>query len=375
MALFAQLLEPQGFLQALRSLALGAVAQLQGTATPEEREFVRRELEALERELAGGPALLDDAELGRCEDSVAAVAGQLVAAVRAGSAHAAREQELFVHRCERYELERQLLGLARRVRGPSLLDGRPALLDQQAQQHRPRRRQMAQFCQRLNLLLGAGLLCLLGHAGLTERDPALLLGRWASPTAAVHRCMQEAVAQCAAYFQGQAQEELAAALAQAPLPRPAEVAARLLQRLEKNYEWLRWAVMVWAGEPQGAGEVLARGNYIAECAAGGLCVVACYSESPTPLDKGRARQLIGELEWKLPNPPPEVYASLEAEPGQARGYLARRMLHKLAEGLGPGVTVHVVPGPLEMSSNFPPAACLRHEYRHRLAHGTVCLFG
>ncbi|CAM2095328.1 unnamed protein product [Caretta caretta] len=183
------------------------------------------------------------------------------------------------------------------------------------------------------------------RAGLTGRDGALLLARWAGRVGALHQRMKEAVAQCAAYFQGQEQEDLAGGLAPAPRPGPAEVAARVLKKLEKNFDWLRWAV------------------------------VACYSESPSSLDKGRTHQLIGELEWKLPNPPPEVYASLEAEPAQARGYLAQRMLQKLGEGLGPSVTVHVVPGKLEMRSNFPPAACLLHEYRHRLASGTVCIFG
>ncbi|XP_053878845.1 uncharacterized protein LOC128834252 [Malaclemys terrapin pileata] len=386
MALFGQLLEPHGYLQSLRSLVLGVVAQLQGTATPEELEFVRRELELLDRELAGGPGLLDDAEVGRYEDCVAAVYGQLGAAVRAGSAHAPREKELFLQSCAQYELERQLLGLCRRAQGVSVLTGRPALLEQAVQAHRPRRWQMAQFCQKLNLVVGAGLLCLLCEAGLTGRDGTLLLGRWAGRMGALHQRMKEAVGRCAAYFQGQAQEDLAGILAQVPLPGPAEVAAKVLTKLEKNYDWLRWAVMAWGGEPQpgpdgepqpgpDGDQVLAQGNYITGQAACGLKVVACYSESPSSLDKGRTHQLIGDLEWKLPNPPPEVYASLEAEPARARGYLAQRMLQKLGEGLGPGVTVHVVPGKLEMRSNFPPAACLLHEYRHRLASGTVCIFG
>ncbi|XP_038224846.1 uncharacterized protein LOC119841454 [Dermochelys coriacea] len=378
MALFGQLLEPHGYLQSLRSLVLGVVAQLQGTATPEELEFVQRELELLDRELAGGPGLLDDAEVGRCEDSVAAVYGQLGAAVRAGAAHAPREKELFLQSCAQHELERQLLGLCRRVQGVSVLAGRPALLEQAVQAHRPRRWQMARFCQQLGLVVGAGLLCLLTQAGLTGRDGALLLGRWAGRMGALHQRMKEAMAQCRAYFPGQAQDDLAGVLAQAPLPGPAEVAARVLKKLEKNYDWLRWAVMAWGGEPQpgpDGDQVLAQGNYITSQAACGLQVVACYSESPSSLDKGRTHQLIGELEWKLPNPPPEVYASLEAEPAQARGYLAQRMLQKLGEGLGPGVTIHVVPGKLEMRSNFPPATCLLHEYRHRLASGTVCIFG
>ncbi|XP_053163973.1 uncharacterized protein LOC128350186 [Hemicordylus capensis] len=374
MALFSQCLEPVGFLQSLRSLALGVVSHLQGSATPEELTFVRRELELLERELAGGPGLLEDGGLGTCEDCVAAAFGQLCLAMRAGAPHAPQEAELFLQCCSREKLERRLLGLWRRVQGNGVVALQRPLLEQAVQLHQPRRPEMARLCQKLNAVLGAGLLCLLSEAGLRQRDPVLLLGLWDERVSALHKRAQEALAQCAGYFRQQAQQDVEQALAEAPAPpAPAELAATLLRKLEQNYDWLRWAVMAWQG---GGQEVLAQGHFVASQApAAGLHVVACYGESPSALDRARTHQLIGELEWKLPNPPPEVYASLEAEPARASDYLARRMLQKLSEGLGPGLTILVVPGKLEMRSSFPPAASLLHEYRHRLASGTVCLFG
>ncbi|XP_062830428.1 uncharacterized protein LOC134297297 [Anolis carolinensis] len=398
MALLSQGLEPVGFLQALRSLALGAVAHLQGSASAEELAFVRRELELLERELAAGPGLLEDGGLAVLEDCVAASFAHLCLAVRAGgSPHAARETDLFLQGCVGDKLERRLLGLWRRVQGCSVVALQRPLLAQVVEQHRPRRPDAARLCRKLMAVLGAGLLALLCEAGLTRRDPALLLGVWGERVAAVHSRTKEALALCAGYFRPQAQEDLQQALilhqqkkAKAS-PDLAELAAGLLRKLEQNYDWLSWAVMAWKEEEveeeeeeggeegeegPAKGSVLAQGDFVAGRAPeAGLRAVACFRESPSALDRACIHRLVGDLEWKLPNPPPEVYARLEARPALARGYLARRMLRKLAEGLGPSVTVLVVPGPLEMRSNFPAAASLRHEYRHRMASGTVCLFG
>ncbi|XP_063162147.1 uncharacterized protein LOC134499375 [Candoia aspera] len=380
MALFSQCLEPVGFLQSLRSLALGAVSHLQGSATAEELAFVRRELELLERELAAGPGLLEDGGLGACEDCVAAAFGQLCLAVRTAPPHAPLETELFLQACSRDKLERRLLGLWRRLQGNAVMALQRPLLEQAVQRHRPRRPQMARFCQKLNAVLGAGLLCLLSQAGLIKRDPALLLGVWDPRVAALHTRMKEALGQCTGYFREQAQEDVDQAVSQAAPPDLPELAASVLRKLEQSYDWLCWAVMAWQAEGEGeagAGsqEVLAQGCFVTARSTTGLHLVACYQESPSALDRARTNQLIGELEWKLPNPPPEVYASLEAEPARASGYLARRMLQKLGEGLGPGVTLLVVPGKLEMKSSFPLAASLLHEYHHRLASGTVCIFG
>lgn len=55
--------------------------------------------------------------------------------------------------------------------------------------------------------------------------------------------------------------------------------------------------------------------------------------------------------------------------------MASRMLKKLQEGLGSAVAVHVVPGKMEMKCNFPQASYYLYEYKHRLASGTLCVFG
>lgn len=81
------------------------------------------------------------------------------------------------------------------------------------------------------------------------------------------------------------------------------------------------------------------------------------------------------LEWKILNRLPEVFASIEEEPDRARCYLASRILRQLQEVLGPGTSVHVVLGRMEMKCNFPPASFYLHENKHRLASGTVCVFG
>uniref|UniRef100_A0ACB8FFY3 Uncharacterized protein n=1 Tax=Sphaerodactylus townsendi TaxID=933632 RepID=A0ACB8FFY3_9SAUR len=365
-ALFSRCLEPVGFLQSVHSLGLGLVAQLQGSATPEERAFVSRQLELLEQELAEGPGLLEDGELGACEDCVAGVFAQLCLAAWAGPPHAPREAELFLLAVARDRLERRLLGLWRRVQGNAVVALQRPLLAQAVERHRPRRPHMARLCHKLNAVLGAGLVCLLCEAGLTQRSPAALLKVWDARVGALHLRAQEALQLCARYFREQAQQDLEQALAAEAPPEPAELAAGLLRTLERDYDWLRWAVLAWQGDGEGR-EVLAQGSFVAGRAPSGLRAVACYAESPSALDKARTRQLIGDVEWKLPNPPPEVYASLEAEPARASGYLAGRMLQKLAEGLGPGVTVLVVPGKLAVKSGFPPAASLLHEYRHRLA--------
>ncbi|CAB1328850.1 unnamed protein product [Coregonus sp. 'balchen'] len=104
-------------------------------------------------------------------------------------------------------------------------------------------------------------------------------------------------------------------------------------------------------------------------------VVACYRDTPTSLDKSRIHQLIVDLEWKIPNPPPEVYVSIEEDPGKARCYMASRMLKKLQERLGSAVDVHVVPDKMEIKCNFPQASYYLYEYKHRLASCTVCGFG
>lgn len=194
------------------------------------------------------------------------------------------------------------------------------------------------------------------------------------------------------YFLEQAEHDVRQQLQVAVRDRapPEEAAECIMKTLEKNYDWLRWAVMLHPAvgamedevdeEPSAADEgepaEQQANNFLSVASeAPTPHVMACYRDTPTSLDKSRIHQLIVDLEWKIPNPPPEIYAAIEEDPGRARRYLASRMLRKLQEGLGPGVAVHVVPGRMEMKCNFPPASYYLYEYKHRLASGTVCVFG
>lgn len=190
---------------------------------------------------------------------------------------------------------------------------------------------------------------------------------------------------CSGYFLQQAKKDVRQQLQEVMQRRsaPEEAAAGIFKTLEKNYDWLRWAVMVHPAmgpleEDGGEGrENTLQPNHFLSVSSEAPCphVVACYRDTPTSLDKSHIHQLIVDLEWKIPNPPPEVYAAIEEDPGKARRYLASRMLKKLQEGLGSAVAVHVVPGKMEMKCNFPQASYYLYEYKHRLASGTLCVFG
>ncbi|KAJ8405940.1 hypothetical protein AAFF_G00308280 [Aldrovandia affinis] len=350
MALFGKVLEPVGYMQTLRGLAQSISSYLDGSSTPDELDVVKKNLDHIDQELGGGErGLLSDTEVHQLEGDLAAVFGHLGALVRARPAYTKRETEAFLQCAQDLRLERQLTAIHARLMGVCPLTTQPTLLEELIQNHQPKRWEMRQFCEKVNFVLGAGLLCLFTQASLTGRDQALLLKTWGERMGALYRHMKATGALCAGYFLDQAPDDMRRVAGDAqrggkPL---AEQAANVLKALEKNYDWLRWAVMV----------------------------VACYRDAPTSLDKSRIHQLIVDLEWKIPNPPPEVYASLEEEPERAGHYLADRMLRKLREGLGAGVAVHVVPGHMEMRCNFPQASFYLYEYKHRLATGTLCVFG
>lgn len=215
---------------------------------------------------------------------------------------------------------------------------------------------------------------------------------WSDRVGALYRKIKNIGGRCLGYFLEQAEEDVRRELHEAVQERapPDKAAASILKTLEKNYDWLRWAVMLHPAarpaEDEGDEESLLEAggapagkranNFLTVASEVPLPhVVACYCDAPTSLDKSLIHQLIVDLEWKIPNPPPEVYASIEEDPDRARRYLASRMQRKLQEGLGPGVSVHVVPGRMEMKCNFPPASYYLYEYKHRLASGTVCVFG
>ncbi|XP_038577111.1 uncharacterized protein LOC119904483 [Micropterus salmoides] len=402
MAMFGKVLEPVGYMQTVRVLVQGICSYLGGSATAEETEVSKKNLDHIDQELGeSGHGLLDDQEVHRLEDDLAVVYYQLGTAVRAQSEFTKKETEVFLQYVQDYRLERQLTALYNRMMGVSALTDQPTLLEELILSRKPKRWELREFCVKVNFVLGTGLLCLFTQASLTGRDQALLMKTWSDRMGALYRKMKNTGGRCLGYFLEQAQEDIRQQLHEAVQNRapPEDAAASILKTLEKNYDWLRWAVMLHPAvgsmedekdeeaqeQKEEKEEKEEKEHVLAEQQPSNLLsvaseapiphVVACYRDTPTSLDKSRIHQLIVDLEWKIPNPPPEVYASIEEDPGRARRYLASRMLKKLQEGLGSGVAVHVVPGRMEMKCNFPPASYYLYEYKHRLASGTVCVFG
>lgn len=240
-------------------------------------------------------------------------------------------------------------------------------------------------------MLGTGLLCLFVQASLTGRDQTLLIKTWSDRMADLYRKMKTTGGLCSGYFREQAEEDVRKKIKEDRwcTNSPEQQAAEIIKCLEQNYDWLHWAVMVhppvgsWKEvaeegmeEPEEQGNLPSQEHFISvPSEVSNSTIVACYKDTPSSLDKARIHQLIVDLEWKIPNPPPEIYAAIEEDPGKAKLYLANRMLKKLQEGLGSGVAVYVVPGRMEMKCNFPQTSFYQYEYKHRLACGTVCVFG
>ncbi|XP_056435841.1 uncharacterized protein LOC130373401 isoform X2 [Gadus chalcogrammus] len=388
MAMFGKVLEPVGYMQTMRGLVQGISSYLGGGATQEEAALSRKNLDYIDQELgAGKQGLLLDKEVHELEGDLAVVYYQLGTAVRAEPEFTQREKEVFLQYMTDYRLERQLTALHARLMGVTVLTQQPPLLEEMVQNQRPKRWELREFCVKINFVLGTGLLCLLTQASLTGRDQALLIRTWSERMGALYRRMKTTGGRCSGYFLEQAEEDVRSQLntAQENRAAPDAAAATILDALEKNYDWLRWAVMLHPALPKGEEPLGDEDGVPAErqpkhflsVASEPPCpqVVACFKDQPTSLDKSRIHQLIVDLEWKIPNPPPDVYAAIEKDPGLAQRYLATRMLSKLQEGLGPGVAVHVVPGRMEMKCNFPTASYYLYEYKHRLATGTVCVFG
>ncbi|XP_005745344.1 uncharacterized protein LOC102208094 [Pundamilia nyererei] len=391
MAMFGKVLEPVGYMQTVRVLVQGICSYLGGSATQEETELAKKNLDHIDQELgATSYGLLKDQEVHQLENDLAVVYYQLGTAVRAQSDFTKKETEVFLQYVQDYRLERQLTALYNRLMGVSALTDQPPLLEEVILSRKPKRWELSEFCVKINFVLGTGLLCLFTQASLTGRDQALLIKSWSDRMGALYRKMKNTGGRCLGYFLEQAEEDIRQQLQEAVHNRlpPDEAAGSILKTLEKNYDWLRWAVMLHpavgpmdeeeeeGGENEGEATERQPGNLLSVASEAPIPhVVACYRDTPTTLDKSRIHQLIVDLEWKIPNPPPEVYASIEEDPGRARRYLASRMLKKLQEGLGSGVAVHVVPGRMEMKCNFPQASYYLYEYKHRLASGTVCVFG
>ncbi|CAK6968507.1 uncharacterized protein LOC121907358 [Scomber scombrus] len=402
MAMFGKVLEPVGYMQTVRVLVQGICSYLGGSATAEETELAKKNLDHIDQELgASGHGLLDDQEVHRLEDDLAVVYYQLGTAVRAQTDFTKKETEVFLQYVQDYRLERQLTALYNRLMGVSALTDQPTLLEELILNRKPKRWELREFCVKVNFVLGTGLLCLFTQASLTGRDQPLLMKTWSDRMGALYRKMKNMGCRCLGYFLEQAEEDVRQQLNEAVQNRqpPEEAASGILKTLEKNYDWLRWAVMLHPApgpmedekdegtqdekdekdekeEKEGNPDEQQRNNFLSVTSEAPIPhVMVCYRDTPTSLDKSRIHQLIQDLEWKIPNPPPEVYAAIEEDPGRARRYLASRMLLKLQEGLGSAVAVHVVPGRMEMRCNFPPASYYLYEYKHRLASGTVCIFG
>ncbi|XP_051782152.1 uncharacterized protein LOC114650736 [Erpetoichthys calabaricus] len=386
MALFGKVLEPVGYMQTMRALVLGICSFLDGSAKVDEIDFVKKNLDLIDRELGTGQGLLKDAEVHSFEDDVVVVYYQLGAVIRAEREHTKTETEVFLRYVSEYRLERQLTALYNRLMGVSVLTNQPTLLDNIVRDYQPKRWEMREFCEKVNFVLGTGLLCLFTQASLTGRDQALLIKTWSEKMGALYKKMKAVSCQCAGYFQEQAKADVSRLL-QVGKKRETlweEQASTILKTLEKNYDWLRWAVMIHKESrkveeekqnEQPDVEKSTSKNFICVGDSSGEQVVVCYRDTPSSLDKSRIHQLIVDLEWKIPNPPPDVYATIEADPMYARSYLASRMQQKLEEGLGENVLVHVVPDKMEVKCNFPQASFFQYEYKHRLASGTVCVFG
>ncbi|XP_034042684.1 uncharacterized protein LOC117524986 [Thalassophryne amazonica] len=396
MAMFGKVLEPVGYMQTVRVLVQGICSYLGGNATADESELAKKNLDHIDQELgASGHGLLDDGTVKSLEDDLNVVYYQLGTAVRAQSQFTKKETEVFLQYVQEYRLERQLMALYNRLMGVSALTNHPTLLEELILSQKPKRWELKEFCVKINFVLGTGLLCLFTQAFLTGRDQTLLMKTWSDRMGALYRKMKNTGGRCLGYFLEQAEGDVRQQLSEAVHNRlaPDEAAVSILKSLEKNYDWLRWAVMLHPAvgpledmkdedvQEENESDQAVQGeqppnNFLNIASEPPIPhVVACYRDVPTSLDKSRIHQLIVDLEWKIPNPPPEVYAAIEEDPGRARRYLASRMLKKLQEGLGEGVAVYVVPGRMEMKCNFPPASYFLYEYKHRLASGTVCVFG
>ncbi|KAM6970207.1 uncharacterized protein FYW47_005491 [Aplochiton taeniatus] len=368
----------------MRVVVQGVCSYLGGSATSEEADLAKKNLDNIDQELGvAGKGLLNDQEVHCLEDDLAVVYFQLGTAVRSQSEFTQREKEVFLQYVQDYRLERQLTALHNRLMGISTLTDQPNLLDELVQNRKPKRWELREFCVKINFVLGTGLLCLFTQAALTGRDQALLMKIWSERMGDLYRKMKSTGGRCSGYFLEQAEKDVREKLQEAMTNRapPEEAAADILKTLEKNYDWLRWAVMVHPAlaprqDEEAEVSLPEAGQFLSVSSEASYPhVMTYYRDTPASLDKSRVHQLIVDLEWKIPNPPPDVYASIEEDPERARLYLASRMLRKLQEGLGASVAVHVVPGRMEMKCNFPQGSYYLYEYKHRLASGTVCVFG
>ncbi|KAJ7984299.1 hypothetical protein DPEC_G00363320 [Dallia pectoralis] len=295
MAMFGKVLEPVGYMQTMRTLVEGICDYLGGSASTEETDLARKNLDYIDQELgAAGQGLLTDQEVHRLEDDLAVVYYQLGMAVRAQPEFTKRETEVFLQYVQDYRLERQLTALHSGLMGVSALTDQPTLLEELVQSCKPKRWEMREFCVKVNFVLGTGLLCLFVQASLTSRDQALLMKNWPERMGNLYRKMKTTVGTCSGYFLKQAEKDMQERLQDAMQSRspPDEAAANILKTLEKNYDWLRWAVMLHPAikpvEEDGTEtpETSPQPNFLSVLSVAPCPhVVACYRDTPTSLDE------------------------------------------------------------------------------------------
>lgn len=151
MAMFGKVLEPVGYMQTMRTLVEGICTYLGGSASAEETDLARKNLDYIDQELAAaGPGLLTDQEVHRLEDDLAVVYYQLGAVVRAQSEFTKRETEVFLQYVQEHRLERQLTALHSRLMGVSVLTDQPTLLEELVQSRKPKRWEMREFCVKVS---------------------------------------------------------------------------------------------------------------------------------------------------------------------------------------------------------------------------------
>lgn len=161
------------------------------------------------------------------------------------------------------------------------------------------RRPVEDFCARLKKLFCVGLIALLGHAALKGYDEEdELLKVWGERMKVVQEKMNAVIQECVDGFPKQAQLDCHRIVRDNSHVTHQEMAAALVEKLGKKYDWVRWSVRIFRS-PSG----LFAGKKEFHCPTGKsrfsvtssdekLNVWVSYSASPEPVDRARIQQLI-----------------------------------------------------------------------------------
>lgn len=160
MALFGKVLEPVGFMQTMRVLVEGICSYLSGSASSDDLDLVKKNLDHIDHEFGSfGPGLLTDEEVHRLEYDLAVVYNQLGASVRAQAEFMKCEKEVFLSFVQEYRLERQLTALYSRMMGISVLTDQPTLLEKLVLNRKPKRWEIKEFCVKVSIYAVFGWKC------------------------------------------------------------------------------------------------------------------------------------------------------------------------------------------------------------------------